>query len=274
MRAKARLALFAILALGGTSIAGADPLGEADLVVGHPKRYLASNAAPTLSRGEIELAAALHILSDLGGGRYFVPRSLLHRKVRLSFEPTTDPVELRERITAALRSEGIAVDFEMAHSVRLGGGPSATSGLGTLAGDAAAGLAGVTGRGGTPPVPSLSDAEMDRGIHCTDGRCEVERSFFDKMLANIAALATSARLVPSFADGRPNGFKLYAIRPGSLFARLGLENGDTITRVNGRSFATPDEALAIYVSLRSTSAFKIEIKRRGNDISLEIRVKG
>ncbi len=45
-------------------------------------------------------------------------------------------------------------------------------------------------------------------------------------------LWTRARLVPNFRDGQTVGFRLYAVRPGSLVARLGIANGDTLLAVN------------------------------------------
>jgi hypothetical protein len=37
-----------------------------------------------------------------------------------------------------------------------------------------------------------------------------------------------ARIVPSLTDGAARGFKLYAVRRGSLWDRLGARNGDVI----------------------------------------------
>lgn len=62
----------------------------------------------------------------------------------------------------------------------------------------------------------------------------------------MGTVARAARIVPSVRDGKPHGFKLYAIRPGSIYVVLGLRNGDTITAVNGDDITTPDKALRIY----------------------------
>ncbi len=59
------------------------------------------------------------------------------------------------------------------------------------------------------------------------------RALLDKIIANPMAAASSVRTVPAVKDGKPAGFKLYAIRPGSLFARLGFLNGDTLVSING-----------------------------------------
>ena len=53
-------------------------------------------------------------------------------------------------------------------------------------------------------------------------------------------LWTRARLVPNFRDGQTVGFRLYAVRPGSLVARLGIANGDTLLAVNDEPLVSID----------------------------------
>ncbi|WP_164021365.1 PDZ domain-containing protein [Pyxidicoccus trucidator] len=76
-------------------------------------------------------------------------------------------------------------------------------------------------------------------------------------------LAGQARIVPMFREGQPQGFKLFAIRPGSLAALLGLQNGDVLQRVNGQSLKTPEGALAAYESLRETRHIELDLERGG-----------
>jgi general secretion pathway protein C len=95
----------------------------------------------------------------------------------------------------------------------------------------------------------------------------------DDLLSDAPGLATSARIVPSIKDGQPNGFKLYAIRPSSYFAKLGFQNGDTITQFNGMDISSPEKALEAYSKLRSVSKITIEIIRRGQPVSLEYTIK-
>jgi general secretion pathway protein C len=86
-------------------------------------------------------------------------------------------------------------------------------------------------------------------------------------------LATSARFVPSIKDGKPNGFKLYAIRPQSIFGRIGLQNGDTIKAINGSEMTTPDAALALYTKLRNASHLSVQVERRGETVTLDYTIR-
>ena len=102
---------------------------------------------------------------------------------------------------------------------------------------------------------------------------EIERATFDGLLANPTELAKTARLVPAVKDGKPSGYKLYAIRPGSIFARFGLQNGDRIAAVNDRPIDSPDDALALYTELRSTTLLRLSIERRGQSKILTLRIR-
>jgi general secretion pathway protein C len=125
-----------------------------------------------------------------------------------------------------------------------------------------------------PPAPRSAApdpllAALDQGLSCGGGHCQIERSLVEQALRNTAMLATSARFVPAMRDGHPLGFRVFAIRPGSLFARLGLSNGDTIRAINGNDMSTPDQALALYSKLRNASHLSLELDRQGGRITMD-----
>jgi general secretion pathway protein C len=124
---------------------------------------------------------------------------------------------------------------------------------------------------GPPANPDLGDIE--KGVTCSGNSCTIERSVVDKMLANTTMLATAARFVPSIKDGKPNGFKLYAIRPQSIFGKIGLQNGDTVKAINGSEMTTPDAALGLYTKLRSASHLSVQVERRGETLTLDYTIR-
>jgi general secretion pathway protein C len=79
-------------------------------------------------------------------------------------------------------------------------------------------------------------------------------------------LFTQARVVPSFVNGAPRGFKLFAIRPDSIFTRLGLKNGDALQRVNGFTLDSPTGALEAFNHLRGSSRIELELERDGQPV--------
>jgi len=124
------------------------------------------------------------------------------------------------------------------------------------------------------PRPQQQIAEIAKGIaKVGEGKYEIQRSALNKVLGNTTLLARSARIVPSMKNGKPNGFKLYAIRPGSLYSLLGMFNGDTISAINGHSITTPDKALEVYTKLRNASHLSIAFNRRGTALSHEYTIR-
>lgn len=105
------------------------------------------------------------------------------------------------------------------------------------------------------------------------GKYEIKRSALNKVLGNTTMLARSARIVPSVRNGKPNGFKLYAIRPGSVYSLIGMQNGDTIHAINGRAITTPDKALAVYTKVRTASHLTIAFTRRGKAVTHDYTIR-
>jgi general secretion pathway protein C len=48
-----------------------------------------------------------------------------------------------------------------------------------------------------------------------------------------------AKAVPTFKDGKFNGYRLSVVKPGSLFQRLGLKPGDVVQTAGGRAVGQP-----------------------------------
>jgi hypothetical protein len=127
---------------------------------------------------------------------------------------------------------------------------------------------------GPPPEPPLGDADFARGIHCASpGHCTIDRKLLDRVLSEMMPLATGARIVPSIHDGKPDGFKLYAIRPGTFYAHLGFENGDTIQTINGMDMSSPEKALELYTKIRDAKKITVSIVRRGEPTTFEYTIR-
>ncbi|MFH1130845.1 MAG: type II secretion system protein GspC [Pseudomonadota bacterium] len=109
---------------------------------------------------------------------------------------------------------------------------------------------------------------LAQGVQKTgEGKFEIQRNALNKVLADTTLLARSARIVPSTVNGTPNGFKLFAIRPGSIYSLIGMRNGDTVHAVNDRPITTPDKALEIYTKVRNASHLSINFTRSGKQMT-------
>ena len=124
----------------------------------------------------------------------------------------------------------------------------------------------------TPPAPAARDDDVRRGVRCGVGGCRVDRALVDRALADPTSLLSSVRAAPLVAGGSAAGFKLYAIRPGSLIAALGLENGDTLKSINGLDLSDARQALEAFNRLRSASHLTLAVERRGARTTLDFTV--
>jgi general secretion pathway protein C len=81
------------------------------------------------------------------------------------------------------------------------------------------------------------------------------------------------RIVPDYQNGKHEGIKLFGIRPCSLFACVGLRNGDIVHTINGLGLTAPGRALEASEKLRSASRFVLDLTRRGQPLSLRITLR-
>ncbi|MEO8550770.1 MAG: type II secretion system protein GspC [Kofleriaceae bacterium] len=128
------------------------------------------------------------------------------------------------------------------------------------------------------PVGEGSGDEMqnaiDNGIKkIDDNHYEIDKALVDKVLANPMGVAKGARVVPAVKDGKPDGFKLYAIRPSSVYSKLGLQNGDTLQSINGFDLTSADKALEVYTKLREATSLQVTITRRGKQEQLGYSIR-
>ena len=112
------------------------------------------------------------------------------------------------------------------------------------------------------PPPAEAAAPADERIRRTaENAFIVDRREVAGAADNMSGLMTQLRAVAEVRDGRPAGFRLFQIRDDSLFARLGLQNGDVVQRVNGAQVADPGALLAFLQRLRSEPRVALDIVR-------------
>lgn len=124
------------------------------------------------------------------------------------------------------------------------------------------------------PPAIASNAPTIEGItQLSENSYQIDRSLVDEKLANLASLANEAKAIPNMRGGEFNGFKLYAIRSTSLFAQLGLKNGDIIQTVNGEKVDSLDKAMGLLKDLSSASSIQIGLQRRGAPVTIDYSIR-
>jgi len=130
-----------------------------------------------------------------------------------------------------------------------------------------------------PPMPigvpvQAPAGNFGNGIRAvSENDYEVPRTEIDRTLANLNDVAMQARIVPAFKDGQAQGFKLFSIRPDSIYSKIGVQNGDVIKRINGFELNSPEKALEVYSKLKEASRIEIELERNGSSIRKNYNIR-
>ncbi|MGD8985465.1 MAG: type II secretion system protein GspC [Desulfobacteraceae bacterium] len=101
----------------------------------------------------------------------------------------------------------------------------------------------------------------------------VRRSDVQDALKNINTLLSQVRIRPHFKDGKADGLALSNIKGNSIFAKLGLRDGDVVRGVNDRPIRSPDDIVSFYNKLTSASRISLQINRRGQDSTINYRIR-
>jgi general secretion pathway protein C len=132
----------------------------------------------------------------------------------------------------------------------------------------------ITRSGRGRPTPASKNGTADIAVRKVgDNSYVMDRREVEGVLQDFNKLLTQIRVVPHFADGKPDGFKIFNIRPGSLFAQLGMVNGDIIKRVNGLDITGPEQALQMFTQLRDESQVTVDLERFRKNLTLQYDIR-
>jgi S1-C subfamily serine protease len=218
--------------------------------------------APALGLTERDVVRTINgrVVADRFDFRSALQRAGLVEATVLYVEIERDgkPVLVRRRVTGELRTA--QADARRATG-DFGGNPyaSVTPPADPLAAD--------------PDVQSAVEAAIDAIVKVDDQTYVIPKQTVDTIIANPMAVGKGARVVPSIKNGVANGFKLYAIRPSSVYSKLGFANGDTIHSINGFELSSADKALEAYTKLQNATDVQVELTRRGHPMTLSYTIR-
>lgn len=122
----------------------------------------------------------------------------------------------------------------------------------------------------TPPSSSNAAAPPQQ---VSPGQYRLDRNTVNEHLSNLSTLLTQARVVPHFDKGKPDGFRIFSIRPDSLFDQIGIKNGDVLRRINGLNITTTEEALQAFTQLKAASRLSLDLERDGSAQSFNYDIR-
>lgn len=119
-----------------------------------------------------------------------------------------------------------------------------------------------------PPAGLQRGARLGRlGVaQLAENRFAVPRQEVESAAQNPAALYSQARILPRYENGAMVGVQLNAIRPGSLFSQVGIQDGDTVTQVNGVTVSTPEDGQRLLQEFSSGGALRVTVRGRDGQL--------
>lgn len=126
-----------------------------------------------------------------------------------------------------------------------------------------------------PPPYNANPAEPPSGstIRREGNKMTIDQREVAAAIENMGTIAMQARVVPNFANGQVNGFKIFAIKPDSIYQKLGVQNGDIIQKINDFDINSPEKALQVYTQLRNEKNINIDLIRNGKKETVQIEVR-
>lgn len=105
-----------------------------------------------------------------------------------------------------------------------------------------------------------------------DGKILLDQRELEGALSNLDQLYTEIRAVPNFQDGKVNGMKVLSIKPGSVFAKLGIQRGDILSRINGIELDVR-RGFDIFNQLKDQKSFNLDLVRGGASQTVEYEIR-
>jgi general secretion pathway protein C len=111
--------------------------------------------------------------------------------------------------------------------------------------------------------PNANKSAASRVRRLAENRYEVNKDTAEEVAGNPASLFSQARILPKYVDGQMVGVQLNAIKSGSLFEEIGIENGDTIIEFNGIRIQSQQDSTSVLRELADAKQFNVTVT--GND---------
>ena len=121
------------------------------------------------------------------------------------------------------------------------------------------------------PAPGVSGGAGVKRL--SDGKFAVDQREMLASTENMNQILTQARAMPYMEQGKTVGFRISEIVPGSLYEKIGLQNGDVIQRVNAQEVDDPAKFFQLYQGLKTERNISIDLLRGGQRQTLNYEIR-
>lgn len=122
----------------------------------------------------------------------------------------------------------------------------------------------------TKIVPLKNGSDVKR---LSDGKFVVDQKDVLASTENMSQILTQARALPFIEQGKTVGFRISEITPGSIYEKIGLQNGDVIQKVNSQDVDDPAKFFQLYQGLKNEQSITIDLLRGGQRQTLNYEIR-
>lgn len=101
----------------------------------------------------------------------------------------------------------------------------------------------------------------------------IDQRALNAALDNIGQAMSDARMLPNQKDGKVEGFRVSEVKPGGVFAMVGIRNNDVLLRLNDFAIDSPDRALQSFIALKGQNRLKLDMIRNGQTVTLNYDIR-
>ncbi len=124
------------------------------------------------------------------------------------------------------------------------------------------------------PLFAANAEEVAEGISkAGEDNFTIDKRVVEDAFSNWGKMMRGARVTPHFEKGQIAGLKIARIKADSLYAKIGLEDGDILHRINGVEFKGPEDAMRLMSEIKDAKNIAVDITRKGQRRSLSYAVR-
>jgi len=117
---------------------------------------------------------------------------------------------------------------------------------------------------------TMTKAEPD--VISDNGFTSIKRKEIKFYTDNFDAIWENIKIQEVFENKKLKGFEVKWIKKGSIFAKMGLEENDVITGINGKPVTSVSQVLKIYQDIDKIDNLTLEIKRNNKERQLDYAI--
>jgi general secretion pathway protein C len=106
----------------------------------------------------------------------------------------------------------------------------------------------------------------------TKNKVSLEKTEITPILKDPGVLLQQALFKPALEGGKTVGYRIDNVQDNSILKRIGIQNNDIIVRINGEQIDGPAKMMQLFSGLQSAQAVNMDIKRKGELLSLVIEL--